>query len=34
MAVEAEARMAAQLKRLREMEANGELAPIPELPAD
>ena len=34
MAVKAEARMAAQLKRIREMEANGELAPIPELPED
>jgi TolB-like protein/Flp pilus assembly protein TadD len=34
MAAKAEARMAAQLKRIREMEANGELAPIPELPAD
>ena len=34
MAAEPEARMAAQLKRIREMEANGELAPIPELPDD
>ena len=34
MAAEPEARMAAQLTRIREMEANGELAPIPELPAD
>lgn len=29
---EADARMAVQLNRLREMEANGELSPIPELP--
>jgi tetratricopeptide (TPR) repeat protein len=28
------ARMAKQLKRIREMEANGELAPIPDLPAN
>lgn len=34
MAAKAEARMAAQLKRIREMEANGELAPIPEIAED
>ena len=31
MAAEAEVRMAAQLQRIREMEAKGELAPIPQI---
>ena len=34
MAAEAEARMAIRLTRIRDMEAAGELAPIPDLPAD
>jgi len=34
MVAEIEADMAAQLERLREMERNGELEPIPERAAD
>ena len=34
MAVKREAELAVQLQRIREMEANGELAPIPTLPDD
>jgi hypothetical protein len=33
MIAEIEADMAAQLTRVREMERNGELEPIPEIPA-
>jgi hypothetical protein len=33
MIAEIEADMAAQLERVREMERNGELEPIPEIPA-